>query len=98
MKRAEFEKKIKELKLERVHREGKIQTYSNEQNEYYRDKVKDNLYGCCFNERLGKYIIFFTDVERGIVVDLGSFVTEEKAYEELFEIVRNWEADFAKKK
>ena len=49
-------------------------------------------------ERLGKYIIFFTDVERGIVVDLGSFATEEKAYEELFEIVRNWEADYTNKK
>ena len=98
MKKVEFEKKIKELKLERVHREGKIQTYSNQQNEYYRDKVKDNLYGCCLNERTGLYVIFFTDVERGIAVDLGSFKTEEEAYEELFKIVKKWEADYTKKK
>ena len=98
MKKVEFEKKIKELKLEKVYREGKIQVYSNEQNDYYRDKIKDNIYGCCLRPNTKDYVIFFTDVERGIVVDLGSFATEEKAYEELFEIVRNWEADYTNKK
>lgn len=97
MKKVEFEKKIKELKLEKVYREGKIQVYSNEQNDYYRDKIKDNIYGCCLRSNTKDYVIFFTDVERGIVVDLGIFKTEEEAYEELFKIVQEWEASNKKK-
>ena len=40
-----------ELKLEKVYREGKLQTYSNEKREFYRDSARDNLYGCYFNEK-----------------------------------------------
>lgn len=98
MKKAEFEKKIKELKLEKVHREGKIQVYSSKPKEYYRDLSRDNIYGCYQNERTNEYVIFFTDAERDVVVELGHFKTEEEAYEELFKTIKKWDTDYKKSK
>lgn len=98
MKRLEFEKKIKELKLEKVYREGKLQTYSNEKREFYRDSARDNLYGCYYNEKTKYYIIFFTDAERDVVVELGHFSTEEEAYEKLFETIKKWDEDYKNNK
>lgn len=96
MKKAKFEKMIKELKLEKVCREGKIQTYSKNEKEFYRDRTRDNLYGCYYHEKDRKYIIFFSDAERGIVIDLGYFNSEEDAYDELFKIIQKWDADYKK--
>ena len=96
MKKMEFEHKIKALNLEKVHREGKIQTYSKNQKEYYRDLSRDNLYGCFYHEEDKEYIIFFTDAERGIVENLGSYKTEDEAYDKLFQKIMEWEEKYKK--
>ncbi len=96
MKKAEFEKKIKELKLEKIHRNGKIQTYSKNQKELYKDNKRDNLYGCYFHEKDEEYVIFFTDSERGIVENIGFYKTEDEAYDSLFLTIKDWEDEYNK--
>lgn len=96
MKKSEFERKIKKLNLEKVHRQGKIQTYSRDEKEYYKDNERENLYGCYYNA--GQYTIFFTDAERGILEELGYYQTEDEAYDNLFRIIQSWEDDYQKMK
>ena len=88
MKKAEFESKIKEFNLERIVHEGQLKTYSNKEKAFYKDHKRENLYGCYLDEN--KYIIFFTDAERGIVRELGSYVKEDDAYDALYKILVEW--------
>lgn len=96
MTKQEFENKIKQLNLEKVYLNGKIQTYTKNQKEIYRDNQRDNLYGCYYNELDKKYITFFTDAERGIVETIGEYKTEEEAYDNLFKIIKKWNEDYNK--
>lgn len=88
MKKTEFESKIKEFDLERIVHEGQLKTYSNKEKSFYKDHRRENLYGCYFDE--DKYIIFFTDAERGIVIELGSYAKEDDAYDALYKILVEW--------
>lgn len=94
MKKSEFERKIKELKLEKIHRNGKIQVYSQNHNELYKDNKRDNLYGCYYDDKDKEYVIFFTDAERGIVEHIGVYRTEDDAYDNLFQTIKEWEAEY----
>lgn len=93
MKKTEFEIKIKEMKLEKIHRNGKIQTYSENQKEFYKDNQRDNLYGCYYNENDKEYVIFFSDAERGVVENIGFYKTEDEAYDNLFKKIKEWEEE-----
>ena len=83
MKKSEFERKIKELKLEKVYCEGKS---VEETKEFY--ETSSGIYGCYKDG--DKYIIFFKDSERGIIKELGAYKTEDEAYEKLFETINLW--------
>lgn len=85
MKKVEFERKLKELKLEKVYYEGKSYT---EPKNFYEDKRKNNVYSCYYDGT--NYVIFFKDAERGIVRELGYYKTEDEAYNKLFEIINEW--------
>ena len=89
MKKIEFEKKIKEFNLDKIVHEGQLKTYSNKEKSFYKDHKRENLYGCYLDED-GRFIIFFTDAERGIVRELGSFAKEDEAYDALYKILVEW--------
>lgn len=80
MKRREFEEKIKELSLDKIYYQGRVQEYSRN---LYEDNKKNNIYGCYFNGT--DYIIFFKDFERNVTKELGHYKTEDEAYDKLFE-------------
>lgn len=84
MKKAEFEKKIKKLNLQKIYQEDEFQKVFGKLKEIYIDKNTNDIYGCFFEEKQKEYIIFFVDSERGVIKDFGSFKTEEDAYERLF--------------
>ena len=84
MKKAEFEKKIKKLNLQKIYQEDEFQKVFGKLKEIYIDKNTNYIYGCFFEEKQKEYIIFFVDSERGVIKDFGSFKTEEDAYERLF--------------
>lgn len=86
MKRIEFEKKIKELNVERIYFKGKPLEYEYAR-EFYNDD-KGNIYGCYHNGH--EYIIFFKDLERGITNEIDKFRTEDEAYDNLYERLVKW--------
>lgn len=85
MNKKEFEKKIKELKLEKIYYQGRIQEYSKG---IYEDNSKNSMYGCYFDGQ--RYVIFFKDSERGFIKEIGYYKTEEDAYDKLFETISEW--------
>ena len=96
MKKSEFEKKIKELKLEKIYQEGSLQSYSQKQREYYREKERESFYGCYYDSELKRYVIFFKDSERNVVKHLGNYKTEDEAYDNLFKEINEWKDEFQK--
>lgn len=86
MKRIEFEKKIKELNVERIYFNGKPLEYEHSR-EFYNDD-KGNVYGCYYNGH--EYIIFFKDLERGVTDEIDRFRTEDEAYDSLYEKIVKW--------
>ena len=94
MKKEEFERKIKELRLEKVQVAGQIQTYAKTQKEFYRENNRDNFYGCYYHSASGDYVIFYTDAERGVVNTLGAYKTEDEAYDNLFMIIKKWKEEY----
>ena len=93
MTKAEFEKKIKKLNLQKVYQEDEFQKIFGKLKEIYIDKTTNDIYGCFFEEAPKRYIIFFIDSERGIARDFGSFKTEEEAYECLFIKIDKWKKE-----
>lgn len=90
MTKAEFEKRIKEFNLQKVYYEDEIKRFFGNQKELYLDKETSDLYGCFFDEETKKYIVFFVDAERGVARDIGSYKTEDEAYEKLFNKIKKW--------
>ncbi len=90
MDKAEFEKRIKEFKLQKIYQEDEMENIFGNKKELYIDKETSDLYGCFFEEEKQKYVIFFIDAERGIAKDIGSYKTEEEAYEKLFNKIKKW--------
>lgn len=86
MNKKEFEKKIKELNLEKIYYQTRKNEYSKEI--VYEESNKHNLYGCYLDG--DSYVIFFKDAERGLIKELGYYKTEEEAYDELFRIISLW--------
>lgn len=91
MTKLEFEKKIKDFKLQKVSYENDLQNKVAKLKELYLDKRSCDLYGCFFDKENKEYVIFFIDAERGIMKDFGSYKTEEEAYEKLFIRINKWE-------
>lgn len=83
MKKSEFERKIKELKLEKIYCEGKTEEQSKE---FY--ETNSGIYGCYKDKDM--YIVFFKDSERGIIKEIGCYKTEDEAYSKLFETINLW--------
>lgn len=81
MKKTEFEKKIKELNIEKIYVKGKQFEYEYSR-EFY-DDDQGNIYGCYYNGH--EYIIFFKDLERGTTKEIDKFITEDEAYDGLYE-------------
>lgn len=90
MTKAEFEKRIKKLNLQKVYQEDEFQKIFGKLREIYIDKKTNDIYGCFLEESQKRFIIFFIDAERGIARDFGSFKTEEEAYERLFLKIDKW--------
>lgn len=84
MKKSEFEKKIKELDVEKVYPQGRKDEHIRE---FYKDS-RENIYGCYYNDV--EYIIFYKDIERGMIKEFGRFKTEDEAYDKLFEKIVKW--------
>ena len=82
MKKSEFEEKIKEFNLEKIYHDGRLISYSDEESSYYMDHLREEIYGCNVLNKV--YIAFFTDLERGMIIELGRFRSEDDAYEKLF--------------
>jgi len=91
MNRVEFEEKLKEYNLERIYHNGYLKTYENEQKMYYRDQIRENIYGCYKSNK--EYVIFFSDAERGIITELGRFFSEEDAFTNLLKILKKWKKE-----
>lgn len=84
MKKREFEKKIKEMNLDKLY-------YQDRKPEFTKGIYEDNkncIYGCYLDGE--KYVVFFKDTERAIIKELGSFKSEDEAYDKLFEIINLW--------
>lgn len=86
MKKLDFEEKIKKLGLEKVLNTIKLPQYITKSKNIYMDKEALHIYACYKNKN-NEYAIFFKDIERAITTELGSFKTEEDAYEKLFGIL-----------
>ena len=93
MTKAEFEKKIKKLNLQKVYQEDEFQKIFGKLKEIYIDKETNDIYGCFFEEEQKQYIIFFIDAERGIARDFGCFKKEDEAYERLFIKIYQWKKE-----
>lgn len=85
MKKQEFEKRIKQMKLDKLYYQDRKPEFSKG---IYEDNDENSIYGCYFDGK--KYVIFFKDAERGIIKNLGSYETEEEAYDKLFETINLW--------
>ncbi len=90
MNKAEFEKKVKEFNLQKIHYDDEMQRVFGNSRNLYLDKETCDLYGCFFDEETKKFIIFFVDAERSVAKDIGSYKTEEEAYEKLFNKIKKW--------
>ncbi len=93
MIKAEFEKRIKKLNLQKVRQEDELKKIFGKLREIYIDKDTNDIYGCFFEEEQKQYIIFFIDAERGIARDFGSFKTDDEAYERLFIKIDKWKKE-----
>ena len=91
MKKSEFEEKIKELNLEKIYHDGRLISYSDEESSYYMDNLREEIYGCHVKGKI--YIIFFTDLERGMITELGRFHSEDEAYQKLFNTLIEWKKE-----
>lgn len=88
MNKEEFEKRIKEFKLQKIYQENGIKNIFGNEKELYIDKVTNDIYGCFYEEDKKRFVIFFIDTEREIIKNLGNFKTEEEAYEKLFDKIK----------
>ena len=91
MTKLQFERKIKGLKIQKIHYENELQNKMAKLRELYLDKKTCDLYGCFFDKEIKEYVIFFIDAERGIMKDFGSYKTEDEAFEKLYLNIHRWE-------
>lgn len=86
MKRREFENKVKELNLEKIYYRGRI--VQDPTKGFFEDSDENGTYGCYLDGE--KYVIFFKDTERAIIKIIGTYETEDEAYDKLFETISLW--------
>lgn len=91
MTKLEFERKIKEFKLQKISYENEAQNKFGKSKDLYFDKRNSDLYGCFFEQGSKEYVVFFVDIERGVAKEIGTYKTEAEAYEDLFLRIQNWE-------
>lgn len=85
MNKADFEKEVKEMGLEKVDK-SVVNLESNIS--YYIDEKRTDVYGVYKNEER-KYIVFYKCLERSIFKNLGEYNTEEEAYDVLLDDLKN---------
>ncbi len=86
MNKKEFEKKIKELNLERIYNRGRMIQDSTKR--FFENSDENGIYGCYQDKE--KYVVFFKDGERAIIKVIGSYETEDEAYDKLFQVISLW--------
>lgn len=86
MKKREFEKRIKELNLERIYYRGRM--VQDPSKSFFEDSDENGIYGCYLDGE--KYVIFFKDTERAIIKVIGTYDTEDEAYDKLLETISLW--------
>lgn len=91
MKKQEFEKRIKQMKLDKLYYQDRKPEFSKG---IYEDNDKNCIYGCYFDGE--KYVVFFKDTERSIIREIGNFTSEDEAYDKLFEVIKLWSKKYNK--
>lgn len=91
MKKREFEKKIKDMNLDKLYYQDIKPEFSKG---IYEDNDKNCIYGCYFDGE--KYVVFFKDTERSIIREIGNFTSEDEAYDKLFEVIKLWSKNYNK--
>lgn len=91
MKKREFEKKIKDMNLDKLYYQDRKPEFSKG---IYEDNDKNCIYGCYFDGE--KYVVFFKDTERSIIREIGNFTSEDEAYDKLFEVIKLWSKNYNK--
>lgn len=91
MKKREFEKKIKDMNLDKLYYQDRKPEFSKG---IYEDNDKNCIYGCYFDGE--KYVVFFKDTERSIIREIGNFTSEDEAYDKLFEVIKLWSKKYNK--
>lgn len=91
MKKREFEKKIKDMNLDKLYYQDRKPEISKG---IYEDNEKNCIYGCYFDGE--KYVAFFKDTERSIIREIGNFTSEDEAYDKLFEAIKLWSKKYNK--
>ncbi len=86
MNKKEFEQKVKKLNLDRIYYRGRI--VQDPVKGFFEDSDENGIYGCYQEDE--KYIVFFKDAERAIIKVIGSYETEDEAYDKLFETISLW--------
>lgn len=86
MKKKEFEKKVKELNLDRIYYRGRMT--QDPSKGFFEDSDENGIYGCY--QEGEKYVVFFKDTERAIIKVIGNYETEDEAYDKLFETISLW--------
>ena len=89
MNKNEFEEKIKTLNIKRVKNKSLIKSFLERNREYYINKNELNIYGMYNKDN--EFIIFFKDIERAVITELGRFKTEDEAFDSLYSTMISWE-------
>lgn len=89
MDKKEFEEKMIQYNIKKIPCKGLIKSIIERHREYYTKKNEENtIYGIQKKDK--SFIIFFKDIERGITTELGSFSSEEEAYDGLLNTINSW--------
>ena len=85
MNKADFEKEVEKMGLEKV--DKSVLNYESNIS-YYVDEKRTDIYGIYKNPEK-QYVIFYKCLERSIMKNLGEYKTEEEAYDVLLADLKN---------